>query len=99
MPWGRRLKAPIALLDGRKIRTLADARAVMRTLPATVQQNEYRLFTTELLMSAAEGKWGTLEAATEQLRETLRAEQLLSNRESNDRGHDSVREEVQAGVK
>jgi hypothetical protein len=32
---------------------------------------------TELLMSAAEGKWGALGAATEQLCQALRAERLL----------------------
>ena len=82
MPWGRRLKAPIALHDGRQIKTLADARALIRALPTTDQQNERWLYMTELLMSAAEGKWGALGAATEQLWQALRAERLLSDNQS-----------------
>jgi hypothetical protein len=77
MPWGRRLKAPIALHDGRQIKTLADARALINTLPALDQQNERWLYLTELLMSAAEGKWGALGVATDQLHLTLRDERLL----------------------
>jgi hypothetical protein len=77
MPWARKLKAPIALHDGRQLRTLADARDLIRSLPTPDQQTEEWRHATELLMAAAEGKWGALGAATDQLCLVLKEERLI----------------------
>jgi hypothetical protein len=77
MPWARKLKAPIALHDGRRLRTLADARDLIRSLPPLDQQTEEWRHTTELLMAAAEGKWGAFGAAMNQLCQVLKEERLI----------------------
>jgi hypothetical protein len=77
MPWARKLKAPIVLLDGRRLKTLGDARDLIRSLPTPDQQTEAWRHTTELLMAAAEGKWGAFGVATNQLRQILKEERLI----------------------
>jgi hypothetical protein len=76
MPWTRRFPEPIALKDGRVIATLADARAVMRSLPASSQSRDVWLYAGGLMLEAATSHVPIGEAAA-QLRRALRAEGLL----------------------
>jgi hypothetical protein len=77
MPWTRRLTPPIALQDGRRLRTLGDVRAMIRTLPNTHQQDEQWRYATELLMAAAEGQRGVFLRAIEQVSRVLKANGLI----------------------
>jgi hypothetical protein len=53
MPWTRDLSAPIELKDGRTLITLADASALMQSLPANRQRREHWLYAGGLLKEAA----------------------------------------------
>jgi hypothetical protein len=76
MPWSRELSAPIILKDGREIATLNDARAVMRSLPAKIQNNDTWLYAGGLLLEAATSD-GPMGETIAHLRRALRAEGLL----------------------
>jgi hypothetical protein len=53
MPWDRRFGEPIALLDGRTIATLSDARDVMLTIAPFAQRQAVWRYIAELLKEAA----------------------------------------------
>jgi len=79
MPWTRKLKARIALDDGRRLVTLADVRALMMALPERHLANGHWLHAGELLLKAAEpdATKADLDAAERQLAVALRGEGLL----------------------
>jgi len=79
MPWTRKLKALIALDDGRRLVTLADARALMMGLSERHLANGHWLYAGELLLKAAEPDTTKvdLEAAERQLDVALKGEGLL----------------------
>jgi hypothetical protein len=76
MPWTREFAAPIILKDGRSLVSLADARALIRSLPGRQRRNEQLLYAGGLITEAASGR-GVLHEATIQLRRALRAEGLI----------------------
>jgi hypothetical protein len=53
MPWDRRFGVPIALLDGRTIATLSDAREVLLTIAPFAQKQAVWRYIAELLKEAA----------------------------------------------
>jgi hypothetical protein len=54
MPWNSRLRHPIALADGRTLRTLADARDMILSLPERDQLREKWQTLAAVLLSAAQ---------------------------------------------
>jgi hypothetical protein len=76
MPWSRKFAKPIVLRDGRTIAMLADARALMHTLPANRQRSEPWFYAGALLQEAAtlDGALGETQA---HLTQALRAEGLI----------------------
>jgi hypothetical protein len=73
MPWNSRLRHPIALADSRVLRTLADARDMILSLPKRDQQQEKWQTLTALLISAAQADNASLTAiATHRIEEALR---------------------------
>jgi hypothetical protein len=76
MPWTRKFPQPIVLKDGRVIATLDNARAVMRSLPASSQNRDVWLYAGGLMLEAATSNVPIGEAAA-QLRRALRADGLL----------------------
>ena len=76
MSWSRKLAAPIALKDGRKLLTLADARAVIETLPARRQQLDHLLFAGQLAHEAA--RRGAIFDTQVQLTRALTTEGLIA---------------------
>jgi hypothetical protein len=76
MSWARKLAKPIVLKDGRKIATLADARAFV--LSQTDQEQLFWQYAAELLVdAAANGDERTVEDARAQLMRALKAERLI----------------------
>jgi hypothetical protein len=70
--WLSRLRKPIALRDGRIIRTIADARDLIAALPDKDQRRPQWQSLAALLVSAAQSGNATLIAlVTDRLRETL----------------------------
>jgi hypothetical protein len=53
MPWSRKLPTPIVLKDGRTLATLADARALVLSLPACRQRSEDWFYAMGLIREAA----------------------------------------------
>jgi hypothetical protein len=53
MPWDRRFGVPIALLDGRTITTLSDAREVLLTITPTARRGAVWRYLSTLLIDAA----------------------------------------------
>jgi hypothetical protein len=76
MPWSRNLAKPIALKDGRLLVTLADARALMLSLPEPVQRKEYWIYVGALMLEAATSRCVISETRAE-LTLALRAEGLI----------------------
>ena len=76
MPWSRPLQRPIALKDGRTLATLADARAVMQSLPAGRQRSEPWFYVGALLQEAATFH-GTIGETQAHLTQALRLEGLI----------------------
>jgi len=74
--WMRRFKA-IALVDGRSIATLADARDLMASLPPPRQGDRHWKYAGELLLRAADRneKYSTMDARA-QVARALKAEGL-----------------------
>ena len=64
MPWSAPLSRPLTLRDGKRLATLADARALVLALPAGDQERNAWQRAAELLIEAAENG-GDIEAATE----------------------------------
>jgi hypothetical protein len=76
MTWSRKLAKPIALKDGRTIESLAEAHALMFSLPEAHQRNEQWLYTGELLHEAATLN-GPMKITVAQLERALMAEGLI----------------------
>ena len=76
MPWTRKLPSLIELKDGRTLVTLADARAVMQSLPTSHQWRERWLYTGGLLKESASSD-GALGETHAHLTRALRLEGLL----------------------
>jgi hypothetical protein len=73
MPWKSRLRHPIDLDDGRVLRTLADARDMIHSLPERDQREDIWQKLAVLLMSAAQADNSSLTAIiTHRIQETLR---------------------------
>jgi hypothetical protein len=53
MPWDRRFGVPIALLDGRSITTLSDAREVLLSVKPTARRGAIWRYLSTLLIDAA----------------------------------------------
>jgi hypothetical protein len=53
MPWDRRFGVPIALLDGRTITALSDAREVLLTVTPTARRGAVWRYLSTLLIDAA----------------------------------------------
>jgi hypothetical protein len=76
MSWSRKLPSPIALKDGRTLATLADARALVLSLPASRQRNEDWLYAMGLMREAAVLN-GPAGVTASQLLRALKAEGLI----------------------
>jgi hypothetical protein len=78
MSWARRFRPPIALNDGRKLVTLADAHRLILGLPEGRRQSHHWRQTGDLLMKAAtRGGQFTFAQTLAQLPRALRAEGLI----------------------
>jgi len=78
MPWTSKFKTPLALKDGRTIETLADARAVILSLPKYSQRRAYWGYAATLLMAAAQGgKREAIEDAYWQPMRALKADRMI----------------------
>jgi hypothetical protein len=79
MPWTSKLKATMALKDGRTLETLADARALILSLSENAQRRPYWEYAGQLLMDAAQsGKREAIEEAYWQLMRALKADRMLA---------------------
>jgi hypothetical protein len=76
MPWERRFGEPIALLDGRLIATLSDARAVMLTIGSQAKRPAAWRYLAELLKEAAAGR-APMTEVEEMLMRALNAEHMV----------------------
>jgi hypothetical protein len=78
MPWVRKFDQPIALKDGRKLATLADARRLMLSLPELRQRTHHWQHTADLLLKAAsrDGRFALAQVRA-QLPRALEAEGLI----------------------
>jgi hypothetical protein len=73
MPWNARLRHPIPLSDSRVLRTLADARDMVLSLPERDQREDKWQVLAKLLMSAAQADNLALTAiVTHRIQEALR---------------------------
>jgi hypothetical protein len=73
MPWNSRLRHPIPLDDSRVLRTLADARDMVLSLPGHDQCQDKGQLLARLLMSAAQADNPSLTAiVTRRMEEALR---------------------------
>jgi hypothetical protein len=78
MTWARKLSQPIALIDGRTIATLGEAREMMLSLPPLHRRGTVWRYAAELLNEAAADKASVPHADAEaQLMLTLKAEGLI----------------------
>jgi hypothetical protein len=76
MSWSRKLATPIMLNDGRRLKTLRDAAAVVVALPDRRQLSDVWQRTVPALVAAASSE-GDLKMAQAKLSDALRAEGLL----------------------
>jgi hypothetical protein len=77
MPWNSRLRHPIHLADSRVLRTLADARDMIQSLPERDQRQDKWHTLANLLMSAARADNASLTAiATDRIEDALRLRPL-----------------------
>jgi hypothetical protein len=76
MPWDQRFSVPIALLNGRTIATLSDAREMMLSLSPSQRRLAVWRFTSLMLTDAAIDD-ARLEQAELLFTRALRAERLL----------------------
>jgi homoserine kinase len=73
MAWNSRLRHPIPLSDSRVLRTLADARDMVSSLPERDQRQDKWQMLANLLTSAAQGENALLTAlVTDRIEEVLR---------------------------
>jgi hypothetical protein len=73
MPWNSRLRHPIPLSDSRVLRTLADARDMILSLPERDQREDKWQILAKLMMSAAQADNTSLTAiVTDRIEEALR---------------------------
>jgi hypothetical protein len=85
MPWNSRLRHPIPLADGRTLRTLADARDMVLSLPARDQRRDKWQTLAAVLLSAAQADSPSLTAiATDRVEEALRRPPFTAVRLAND---------------
>jgi len=77
MPWPRDLPKPLILRDGRRVATLADARAVIGSLPRRLQQSERWLYVSALLLESAASRKAHINRTAVHLEHALKAEGLL----------------------
>lgn len=76
-PWSHPLYQPIVLKDGRRLVTLADARAFMLGLSERAALRPYWQYAGELVLEAATSRGGAPKEAWAQLRRALVGEGLL----------------------
>jgi hypothetical protein len=76
MPWDRRFGVPIALLDGRTIATLSDAREILLTIAPTARRGAVWRYLSQLLTDAAVGRISMVEVEEMHLR-GLNAERMI----------------------
>ena len=76
MPWSFKFANPIALKDGRRLETLADARALIFTLPDRRLDRPHLKLAVQLLDEASRD-WMMVVQAGDQIRVALRAEGLI----------------------
>jgi len=74
MSWSRPLPKLIVLWDGRELKTLADARALILTLPVRHQAKQHWEYASELLMAAAQGDAFFIREFFAQLKRALKEE-------------------------
>jgi hypothetical protein len=85
MPWNSRLRHPIPLADGRVLRTLADARDMVLSLPERDQRRDKWQTLAAVLLSAAQADSPSLTAiATDRVEEALRQPPFTTVRLAND---------------
>jgi hypothetical protein len=79
MRWTSKLKAVMALKDGRTLETLDDARAVILGMSENAQRRPYWEYAAQLLMGAARsGKREAINEAYWQLMRALKADRMLA---------------------
>jgi hypothetical protein len=76
MPWERRFGEPIALLDGRSITTLSDARELALAIAPQAQRPASWRYVAELLKEAAAGR-ASLTEVEEMIMRALNAEHMV----------------------
>jgi len=76
MAWNRKFPSPIVLKDGRTLVTLADARALVRSLSARRQRSEEWQYASGLLLEAATQNSGNAPTVVQLIR-ALKAEGLI----------------------
>jgi hypothetical protein len=76
MPWDRRFGVPIALLDGRTITTLSDAREVLLTVTPTARRGAVWRYLSTLLIDAAGDRASMIEVEEVLLR-GLNSERMI----------------------
>jgi hypothetical protein len=77
MSWSRPLPKTIVLRDGRELKTLSDARALILALPKDQQGNPYWEYASELLTAAAQGDRQYMKGCVDHLKRVLRADGLI----------------------
>jgi hypothetical protein len=76
MPWSFKIAPPIILKDGRRLETLADARAFIFALPDRHRDGPELKLAVQML-DVASGDWMVVSEAGEQIRIALKAEGLF----------------------
>jgi hypothetical protein len=76
MTWSFKMASPILLKDGRRLETLADARAFIFALPER-QLNRPQLKLAVRMLDAASRDWMMVSEAGDQIRAALKAEGLI----------------------
>jgi hypothetical protein len=76
MPWSFKLSSPIALKDGRRLETLADARAFIFALPERYSESPHLKLAVRMLDEASKD-WMLVSEAEAQIRVALKAEGLI----------------------
>jgi hypothetical protein len=78
MPWGKKLSRPLLLDSGERLKTLSDVRGLFLERFTTITHSPALAYAGELLLKAAEtGERADIEAATDQIEQTLASLCLL----------------------